>query len=352
VAGESGVSAGQRLRRLVGTRSPGTALRAARRELVWRRREAAVARAARSGRRLLVGPFLGEVGYELLYWIPTVRRLLSEQRVRPELATVLARGGAASWYGDVAGHSVEILDLIPPEDYLPALVERRRRGRGQKQYFPDALDSRLVRLARERIGDAEVVHPLLMYSRLRFVLEGLRPPEDAPRLADYRQLDWQPAPLPPDCPDDFVAVKLYFSEPFPDRPESRRLAERILAGLPEETDVVVLTSGVQLDEHREWIPTGRRIHDASRWVTPQDNLRVQTGLVARARAFMCTYGGFSYLGPMLGVPTLALQVEKPYSAVHLAVLRAAFPDADYAVVGPGDAEAATGFAARAVGGAA
>src|SRR5581483_3355539 len=51
-------------------------------------------------------------------------------------------------------------------------------------------------------------------------------------------------------------------------------------------DVVVLTSGQQLDEHREWVPAGARIHDSSAWVRPEDNLAVQTALVARARRLL------------------------------------------------------------------
>jgi hypothetical protein len=298
---------------------------------------------------LLVGPFLGEVGYELLYWIPAVRRLLAEHGVPRDRVTVLARGGAASWYRDFADHSVEVLDLVSPDEYLPALVERRGREGGTKQFFPDSLDSRLIRLALGRIGDAGVVHPLLMYSRLRFLLEGLQPADRAPFLADYRRLDWEQGPVPPDCPTDFVAVKLYFSDPFPDSDRSRELAARALEELANEAEVVVLSSGVQLDEHREWIPAGRRIHDSSRWVTPQNNLAVQTELVARSRAFVCTYGGFSYLGALLSVPTLALQVEEPYSPVHLAVLRAALPEADFAVIGPDDLEASARFAERVAG---
>jgi hypothetical protein len=345
------VSTRRRLTRLVRTGSPRIVLRAARRELVWRRQEAAVARAAREGRRFLVGPFLGEVGFELLYWIPLVRRLLAEHLVPRERVTVLARGGAAAWYRDCAKHSVEVLDLVPPEEYLEELIERRRRAGTTKQFFPDTLDSRLTRLALDRIGDATVVHPLLMYSRLRFLWEGLQPASQAPLLADYRRLDWEERPLPPGCPADYVAVKLYFSDLFPDGEASRKLATRVLEQLGDETEVVVLTSGLQLDEHREWVPSGGRLHDSSAWVTPQDNLVVQTGLVARSRAFVCTYGGFSYLGPMLGVPTLALQVEAPpaYSRVHLSVLRAAFPEADYTVMEPDGLDVAAGFADRVAG---
>ena len=53
---------------------------AARRELVVRtsvlRAKRELRRAARTGERVLVGPFLGEVGYELEYWIPFARREL------------------------------------------------------------------------------------------------------------------------------------------------------------------------------------------------------------------------------------------------------------------------------------
>jgi hypothetical protein len=316
---------------------------------VFRRHEASVARAARDGRRLLVGPFLGEVGFELLYWIPVVRRLLAEHGVGRERVTVLARGGAACWYRDCAEHSIDVLDLVPPERYLDELVERRRREGHTKQFFPDPLDSRLTRLAIERIGDAAVVHPLLMYSRMRFVLEGLQPPEQAPLLADYTGLELEERPLPPGCPADFVAVKLYFSDSFPDDEATRELAAGVLEELAEEADMVVLTSGTQLDEHREWVPAGRRIHDSSSWVTPQDNLAVQTALVARSRGFVCTYGGFSYLGAMLGVPTLALQTQEAFSPVHLGVLRAAYPEADYTLIGPHDLQAAARFAERTAG---
>ena len=337
----------RRLSRLART-SPSVVARAARRELVWRRHEAALARALRERRRrLLVGPFLGEVGFELLYWLPVLRRLLAG--VEPERVTVLARGGAGGWYRDVAADAIDVLELVPPEGYVDELVERRRREGNTKQFFPDRLDRRLTRLALDRVGDAAVVHPLLMYSRMRFVLEGLQPPAAATRIGDYRPLAVEERALPPGCPPDYVAVKLYFSDSFPDGEASRELAATLLAELAGETDVVVLTSGTQLDEHREWVPGGAHIHDSSAWVTPHDNLAVQTALVARARALVATYGGFSYLGPMLGVPTLSLYTQEVFQWVHLHVLRAAYPDADYELIGPDELAEAARFAGRTAG---
>jgi hypothetical protein len=334
VPGAQGVSARRRLARLVRTGSPRIVAGAVRRELLWRQHESAVRRAGRNGRRLLVGPFLGEVGFELLYWIPVVRRLLAEHGVERDRVTVLTRGGAGAWYQDVAADAVDVLDLVPAEDFLADLIERRRRTANAKQFFGDPLDQKLSRLALERVGEAAQVHPLVMYSRMRFVLEGLQPPGQATLLGDYRPLEWPNRSLPADCPPDFVAVKLYFTDPFPDDRVSRELARRVLDQLVSESEVVVLTSGMQLDEHREWLPSGGRIHDSSAWVSPQDNLAVQTALVARSRALVCSYGGFSYLGAMLGVPTVALKTQEPYSQVHLDVFRAAFPDARYTLLRP------------------
>ena len=325
---EAAVPIGRRVARLIRTGSPRVVARAARRQLVWARHEREVERAIRAGRPLLVGPFLGEVGFELLYWIPVLRRLLAG--VDRERVTVLVRGGAGTWYSDFAGNAVDVLDLVPAEDYLDELVARRRREGNTKQFFPDRLDRRLTELALERIGDAAVVHPLVMYSRMRFVLEGLQPPEAATEIGEYGPLPVEDRELP--APSEFVAVKLYFSDSFPDDDASRALAARELKRLAAETDVVVLTSGRQLDEHLEWVPDGPRIHDSSSWVTPQDNLAVQTALVARARGLVATYGGFSYLGPMLGIRTRALHTQEAFQRVHLDVLHAAYPDAGYELV--------------------
>jgi hypothetical protein len=321
-----------RLTRLVRTGSPRVVARAARREVVWRLHEAEVARAIRAGKRVLAGPFLGEVGFELLYWIPVLRRLLAG--VERERVTVLTRGGAGAWYRDIAADAVDILDLVPPDGYLSELVERRRREGNTKQFFPDELDKRLTQFALERIGDAAVIHPLVMYSRMRFVLELLQPVDAVTRIGDYRQLLLAPRELPAGCPAEYVAVKLYFSDSFPDDEATRELVARVLGELAERSEIVVLTSGAQLDEHREWVPAGARIHDSSSWVMPQDNLAVQTAIVAGARELVATYGGFSYLGPMLGVPTRALYTQEAFQRVHLDVLRVAFPDADYELVGP------------------
>src|ERR687887_431084 len=65
-------------------------------------------RAAQTRERVLLGPWLGEIGYELEYWIPFMRRELRRHRIAAEQATVMTRGGAALWYRDFAAHALDV----------------------------------------------------------------------------------------------------------------------------------------------------------------------------------------------------------------------------------------------------
>ena len=65
---------------------------------------------------------------------------------------------------------------------------------------------------------------------------------------------------------------------------------------------------------------------------PARNLEIQTAVVAGARAFAGTYGGFSYLAPFHGVPSCACYSDATgFSRKHLQVALEAFT-----AIGAGD----------------
>jgi hypothetical protein len=67
-----------------------------------------------SGRTLIAGPWLSEVGYEALYWIPFLRWVKAAFRVDPARVVAVSRGGVSSWYEGIAGRYVEIWDEFDP----------------------------------------------------------------------------------------------------------------------------------------------------------------------------------------------------------------------------------------------
>jgi hypothetical protein len=319
----------------IARRSPADNIRLVRREASSRansrRVEAQLADAARTGRRVVAGPFLGELGFELLYWIPALRRMLVHHAIEPERVTVVTRAGAGEWYRDIAAHTVDIFELVAPEDYWDLLSRRRERAGDYKQLTIEALDRELTRLALERVGDAAVVHPVSMYARFRSIWAATRRPVDALALGDYRRLPAPSFPLPHslELPRTYIALKAYFTDPFPKSDANRRLVEHLVAGLTAFTEVVLLSTGLRLDDHVEWQGDHDRLHPIARYLDARDNLAFQARVVAGACALVSTYGGFSYLGPLLGVPTAAFWSVDNVNPVHLEVLRVAFPDAVY-----------------------
>ena len=320
---------GRRLARLAGTRSPSTALRAASRELRLRRRDADLGRLLDSSAPFAVGPFLGEVGYELLYWRPLVLRLLREHHVDPARPLVLGRGGSGAWYEPRAERSVDALELLGAEELRAGMEARVARTGHRKQTDVDGLDRAML----ERAGadSLPVLHPLTMFWRMRFLWEGLRPPEDALLLGDYELLPV--SALDPELeqrlPERFVAVKLYFNECLPDRGDARERLSGVVRELARRTPVVLLEAGVSVDEHADWRVEEENVVHVADLLRPATNLSQQAAVVARADALVSTYGGFSYLGPFLDVPTVALAEAGEAYAAHERVLRAVLPAARF-----------------------
>jgi len=52
-------------------------------------------------------------------------------------------------------------------------------------------------------------------------------------------------------------------------------------------------------------------------MTPRTSLRVQSALIRHAEILVAPYGGFSFLGPYLGTPTVAFYSHADFDRSHL-----------------------------------
>jgi hypothetical protein len=266
-------------------------------------------------RRVLVGPWSGEVGFELLYWIPFVTWALKKAAVSPERVVVVSRGGPASWYAHIGGRYVDLLSHVSPEEF------RARTERAKKQRTIGPFDREMVRriIRDARLGRPFLLHPGLMYKLfLPFWKEQLT----VRRIDDYSRYQTIAAPVIPALagrlPSSYVAVRFYFSSCFPDTAENRAFVESTVRSLAATTDVVMLNTGIRVDDHQDYSP-GRhsRIHSVDDLMTPDRNLEVQTAVIANAHAFVGTYGGYSYLAPLCRVPAIAFYSERDaFYALH------------------------------------
>ena len=279
-----------------------------------------VDRALRSGRPVVAGPWTGEIGFELLYWIPFLRKL--KTRLRDVPLNVISRGGSEAWYSGIAARYQDIFALIDPSEFRTEtdLETRKQRSMGH-------FDRRLLREASRALGVERpvIVHPALMYNLLYPYWKDQLPPR---RLAEYLEPALlggvSRAHVPTDLPDEYVAARFYFSQSFPDTPSNRALVSDIVHRVSTRVPVVILDTPFLVDDHVDAVPAGPSIRSITGLLTPENNLAVQTAVIRQARAFVGTYGGFSYLAPLYGVPSVTFYSEATFFEQHLEFARRTF----------------------------
>jgi hypothetical protein len=306
-------------------------------ELEWTEQRVVdrLSRIGRSGRPIVVGPWTGEIGFELLYWIPFVRWAIEKFNLPAERLVIVSRGGTRDWYAGLGARYVDTFSLVTPDEFRAATeAVKKQRAMGR-------FDRRLLRSIATGLagGRPALLHPALMYA---LFMPFWKHQAALTRVADharYRRIEpSRPASLPP-LPAEYVAVRFYFSSCFPDTPGNRAFVAATVASLAEQGDVVMLNPGFRVDDHVDYhtgdgVSSRGKIHYVNMSAEPQENLAWQAAIIAGAKAFVGTYGGFAYLAPFCGVNALAFYSDRTYFVYHLELAQRAFAE-----VGGGTIEA-------------
>jgi hypothetical protein len=292
-------------------------------ELTERRVIDRLERMRRTTQPIIVGPWTGEVGFELLYWAPFVRWAVEKFDLPAERLVVVSRGGTASWYRLAGARYVDVFSLATPDEF------RDRTEATKKQRTVSAFDRDVLRRVRAGIGGqaTQLLHPGMMYALFMPFWKDQAPLSRVLDHARYQRIEPpRPAGLPP-LPPRYVAARFYFSNCFPDTPENRAFVARIVDTLAEHHDVVMLTPGFRPDDHVDYAAAShQRIHTLDMSARPAENLAWQTSIIAGADAFVGTYGGFAYLAPFCGIRSVAFYSDRNYFTYHLGVAQRAFSD--------------------------
>jgi len=280
-------------------------------------------RMRRSPQPIIIGPWTGEIGFELLYWAPFVRWAVEKFDLPSERLVVVSRGGTASWYGLTNSRYVDVFSVATPDEF------RVRTEATKKQRGVSAFDRDVIRRARAALGGGatQLLHPALMYALFMPFWKDRAPLSRVLDHVRYRRIvPPQPAALPP-LPARYVAVRFYFSNCFPDTADNRAFVSRVIETLAEHHDVVMLNPGFRPDDHADFSAASHpRVHAFDMSGHAGENLAWQTAIMAGAEAFVGTYGGFAYLAPLCGVRSTAFFSDRNYFTYHLGVAQRAFSE--------------------------
>jgi hypothetical protein len=276
---------------------------------------------------VIVGPWVSEVGFELLYWIPFLRWVMTHRALSADRMIVVSRGGCADWYRDIGARYVELFDYYSPDQFRQKSEQRITDGK-QKPRTMSEFDRNTLKLVRQgsHLPHCEVLHPMYMYRLFHRFWQSRAAVDTVESFAVY-------APLPPidtselagKLPDEYIAVRFHFNAVFPETDANRRFVTDLLNSLAETSDVVLLNPYQLDDRHDVPVAARGRIHDISQLISPRTNLDVQSKVIAKARAFVGTHGGLSYLPPLYGVRSLSFFSDpRTYTVRHLELARRVF----------------------------
>jgi hypothetical protein len=294
---------------------------------------------AASRKPIVVGPWTGEVGFELLYWVPFLAWARERWSLAPERFLVLSRGGVRAWYGMPDARYADLFSTITPEQFRAATNQDEHKQRRASAFDRDMVDAAVLAAG---LDEVEQVHPEQMYRMFMPFWRDEAGLAAVDRFTRYRQFEALSDPVLDGLPPEYVAARFYFSDCFPDTAENRAFARMVIAALAERTPVVLLNPGHRVDDHADLaLPHGGRVFAISAGLAPERNLAVQSAVISRARAFVGTYGGYSYLAPFFAVPALAFYSARTFKPHHLHVAQRVFERLGTATVIPLDVAHAT-----------
>ena len=106
-------------------------------------------------RPLVVGPWLSEVGFELLYWIPFLNWVKTYRNFDPERLIILSRGGVTPWYRHIGSRYIDVFDFFTPDQLRQRTEEQIAEGRMKQQSMTD-FEREVVKLAKVAIQRRDV----------------------------------------------------------------------------------------------------------------------------------------------------------------------------------------------------
>lgn len=257
------------------------------------------------------------MGFESLYWIPFLDKL-KQDGIDPARLIPITRGGAAVWYGVPQGF--ELYGMRTAQEVRIENRLQHERTKMLKQTHVTPWDRQVLKDAAQTLGVRryQTLHPAWMYQTLTPFWEGRTGLTD---LQDHVRFGGMPIPPLPDglvLPERFVTVRFYFRGTFNMSDQNFAFAKICMQKLAQQTPVIILNTSLHTDEHADYAPKGLenvvRLSDLVP-MTHENNLAVQTAVLARSMGFVGTYGGMAQLALRYHKPSVSFYDEWSQTAI-------------------------------------
>lgn len=266
---------------------------------------------------VMVGPWLSEVGYEILYWIPFLNWAVREFKIDRRRLKIVSRGGVAAWYSGLSTQYSDLFDIFTPDEFRVLNEERWKETSIQKHMIVSSFDRAVI----QKLGldeSVSILHPELMYRLFEAYWSGGAGFDRFQRCTLFKPMEKPKPDFLSELPEKYLAVKFYSRPSMPADAATAAFVDGFTRALAETMPVVYLNTAISADDHGEFpLPDHPNIYPITKYLTPTNNLLVQSAIVANAEQVYCTYGGFAYLPLLYKVPTCGFfSVDKHFMKIH------------------------------------
>lgn len=183
-----------------------------------------------------------------------------------------------------------------------------------KQTAVTAFDKAIYRDAAEtlKLKRYHTLHPAWLYQTLAPFWDGARGLSWVQHHLTFGPVQVPALPETLRLPEKFVAVRFYARSTFPMAPQLAQFATETITQIAQQYPVIILNNKLHLDDHVDFAPANHpnvaRLSDLVP-LTPENNLAIQSAVIARAVGFVGTYGGLAQFALRCGKPVISLYHE-------------------------------------------
>jgi ADP-heptose:LPS heptosyltransferase len=248
---------------------------------------------------IIVGPWFMELGFELLYWIPFVTKIVEVNKTTKNRVLAISRGGMSEFYSHLASEYSDIFNFISVEEYKNLKANIVSEVGGQKHMKYTKIEQRLIK---KTLGleYSEIIHPSQMYSNFKPYWRRKVSADFIYDHSSYTHLNRIQTNS-----SGKIVVRLYRSSSF--NLDQKQIVALISAlGQKHQKPIVNLYSSREYDDHENLFIDSEDVENIDFSVNHSENLKLQFDVIRNCDLFVTNYGGVSYFGLYANVPTIAL----------------------------------------------
>ena len=275
---------------------------------------------------IICGPWLSEIGFELLYWIPFLNKKL--QGYENIKKVIISRGGVTDWYKHLSKVEYIELNSTKYDENLKSYKNLKLKERSQKQTYITSFEKKIIENSIKDMNinnkKIHIIHPSEFFNLFRpYFLDQSKINEFINFLypKSYESIDKFKNYLNSDLiKEGFISMKIYSSSNFLNtlpytNIQTFNFINQIIEDLLDKYNLILLNFDSNDDHEQIKIDLSKFknkkykiyfINNIFKNINYENNIDIQNFIISNSKFFIGTYGGFSYLPPLYQKKSYAL----------------------------------------------